>query len=240
MQKLICKDYEEMSRTAADLVAKEVQAKPDMVLGLPTGSTPVGMYRQLISMVQNGTLDFSQVTTFNLDEYYPIDASNPQSYHYFMDENFFNHINIDRQRVHILDGRCEDVQQECAQYDARIRDFGGIDLQLLGIGGNGHIAFNEPDDFLDANTHLVSLTAQTVQDNARFFESEDQVPTQAVTLGMQGILSAKKIIILASGKNKAKAVSEVFTGKITTQNPASLLAAHRDVIFILDEAAAGL
>lgn len=233
MKKIVCKNYEEMSREAARIVAAEVVLKPDCVLGLATGSTPVGMY----SCLCKENLDFSNVSAFNLDEYYPIQKSNDQSYSYFMKKNLFNYINI--KNSDIPNGEAKDTDAECARYDSAIEAAGGIDLQILGLGPNGHIGFNEPDDTLSVGTHTVSLTPSTIEANSRFFESADDVPRHAITLGLGGIMKAKKILVLASGKAKADVVKAMFSGKITTKIPATLLQLHNDVTLIVDEAADG-
>ncbi len=239
MDKIVCNDYREMSKIAADIVSKQVNLNTSSVLGLPTGSTPIGMYKELIEMYKAGKVDFSQVKTFNLDEYHKIDRSNDQSYYYFMFTNFFNHINIKKENVNIPNGSVDDVESECKRYDDLIANSGGIDLQVLGIGTNGHIGFNEPAQELMANTHYTSLTHDTIDANSRFFDNIEDVPRHALTLGMGGILKAKKIILLISGENKAKLVKELFNNKITTNMPASLLMTHRDTTLIVDKAAYG-
>ncbi|MBZ4645461.1 MAG: glucosamine-6-phosphate isomerase [Clostridia bacterium] len=238
MNKIICKNYDEMSNIAADMVISQVRQKPDSVLGLATGSTPIGMYKKLIQMYKAGQADFSQVKTFNLDEYYKIDKDNPQSYNYYMHENFFKHVNINPQNIHIPNGSAENAKEECSNYDKMIEQSGGIDLQVLGIGVNGHIGFNEPATELNSKTHLTRLSIDTIRANARFFDSIDQVPTQAITVGMATILKAKKIILLISGKNKAEIMGKILNGKITTNIPASLLQLHPDTTIIVDEEAA--
>ena len=238
MKRIVCKSYEEVSLVGALVMAQQIYAKPDSVLGLATGSTPLGLYKALIQMHKRGDLDFSNVTTFNLDEYYPIAKSNAQSYDYFMWENFFSHIYIDRSNVHLPNGEADDPERECLRYDAAIQAAGGLDIQLLGIGINGHIGFNEPDEVLSLNTHVTGLTSSTVEANARFFDSAADVPRQALTMGMGNILSAKKILILISGENKAPIVKQLFANVITPQVPASILRLHHDVTYVLDEAAA--
>lgn len=237
MRVIVCDNYEEMSKKAADIVAAKVVLNPECILGLATGSTPIGMYNELAKMYEEGKLDFSKVKSFNLDEYYPIKRSNDQSYYYFMNENLFSKINIDLANTHVPNGEVDDPVAECANYDKMLREVGGTDIQVLGIGQNGHIAFNEPDDVLNANTHLTGLTDNTIKANARFFESEEDVPTQALTMGMASIMSAKTIILLANGANKAAAVAEMLTSDITTSNPASLLKLHPDVIVLCDKEA---
>lgn len=237
MKLIISKTYDEMSEKAARIVAAAVTLKPDCVLGLATGSTPVGMYTKLAEKNKAGKVDFSAVRTYNLDEYYPIDASNDQSYRYFMDKNLFDNINIDKKNTHVLCGKASDPAAECAAYDAEIEAVGGIDLQVLGIGRNGHIGFNEPGEKLIAATHLTGLTESTIDANARFFEDRNDVPRHALTMGMKPILSAKKIIILINGKNKHEALMGLLSGEITTSNPATLLNLHPDVTVLCDEEA---
>ncbi|MCG8498908.1 MAG: glucosamine-6-phosphate deaminase [Firmicutes bacterium] len=238
MKKMICKNYDALSYLAANIIAEQIKNKPDTVLGLATGSTPMGTYKELVRRNKKGAVDFSGVTTFNLDEYYKISGDNPQSYHYFMYRNLFDHININRNNIHIPDGNTASVEQECERYDRLIRDAGGIDLQVLGIGSNGHIGFNEPASELITKTHLTALTENTIQDNARFFNHADEVPVHAITMGLGTILKAKRIILLISGKNKAEIFKKAFEGKITTNLPASLLQLHPDTTVIVDEEAA--
>ncbi len=237
MKLILCKDYDEMSATGADIIAKVMIEKPDCILGLATGSTPVGMYKRLIEMNRAGEIDFSHVTSFNLDEYYPISADNPQSYRYFMNENLFNHINIDKKNTFVPDGSAEDVNEECKAYDKMIENSAGVDVQVLGIGVNGHIGFNEPDENLITTTHLTSLTDSTVSANSRFFDSIDEVPRYAVTMGIGTIMRAKSIILLASGKGKHDAVTKLIDGKLTTACPATMLKLHSNVTLICDEEA---
>ena len=239
MRIILCENYDEISKAAAKIVAGQVAVKPDSVLGLATGSTPVGTYRILVDMNKRGEVDFKEVKSFNLDEYYPIAPDNNQSYRYFMNENLFNHINIEIKNTHVLNGLAENPEEECAAYEKMIEEAGGIDLQILGIGENGHIGFNEPDRELVAKTHLTKLTESTINANSRFFSSIDEVPTQSLTMGMASILSAKKIILLASGANKRNAVKGLVDGGITTSNPASLLNIHPDVVLICDREAYG-
>jgi glucosamine-6-phosphate deaminase len=235
MRVIKCKNYDEVSEVAARIVAAQVTMKPDCILGLPTGSTPLGMYSRLIQMNKENKLDFSKIKTFNLDEYFPISKDNNQSYHYFMFENFFNHININKENVNIPNGETDNPEGECVRYEEAIGAAGGIDLQVLGIGQNGHIGFNEPDDYLESATHITSLTQNTIEANSRFFDSMDDVPKKALTTGMGTILKSRKIIILASGKVKAEAVRSLLSGKITTQNPSTMLNLHSDVTLIADE-----
>ena len=234
MKIICCNDYKEMSRVGADLVADVIKNKPDCVLGLATGSTPEGLYAELISMYQKGELDFSAVTTVNLDEYYPISPENEQSYRYFMNTKLFDHVNVNKANTYVPDGSAADAAAEAARYEAFVRGLSGADIQVLGIGRNGHIAFNEPAEALHPATHVTSLTADTVEANARFFESIDQVPTLALTMGMGTILSAKKIIILANGKGKHEAIKAMLQGTVSTSCPASFLNLHADVTLICD------
>ncbi len=237
MKLIVCEDYKELSKKAAEIVAEQIEKKPDSVLGLATGSTPVGMYQELSEMNKKGIIDFEKVVSYNLDEYYPIDDSNPQSYHYFMNENLFSKINIKISNTHLLNGRCYDTIKECEEYEEKISESGGIDLQILGIGQNGHIGFNEPDINLCSKTHLTNLTESTINANSRFFESADEVPKQALTMGIGTILNARKIILLASGASKHKAVLKLLDEAISTDNPASMLKVHPDVILICDREA---
>lgn len=236
----IAKDYEEMSAWAAEMVAGQIKEKNNSVLGLPTGSTPEGMYRLLVQMYRQGAIDFSRVVTFNLDEYLGLAPSHPQSYAYFMRQHLFAHINILPENIHIPDGLAQDLQAFCRAYEEKITVAGGIDLQVLGIGRNGHIGFNEPHDYLNVGTHVVNLTEDTIDANSRFFSSRDEVPRQAVTMGMGTIFKAKKILLLASGKAKAEAIKGTVSGQITTKIPASFLQLHRDVTLIVDKEAASL
>lgn len=240
MKLIITKNYEELSKKAADEMADIIKSNPKAILGLATGGSPMGMYKELIKMNKEGKVDFSNVTTVNLDEYIGLSGDHPQSYRYFMNENLFNHINIDKTNTYVPNGLAKNIEEECKEYDARITELGGTDVQLLGIGNNGHIAFNEPDNELLSGTHLTKLTEETIKANARFFESVDEVPTQALTMGLGGIMRSKKIIVIASGESKAEAVKAMVSGKISTNMPASMLQMHRDVTVIVDEAAAKL
>lgn len=235
MKLLIAKDYNQLSQWAAEMIADAVKEKPDIVLGLATGGTPLGTYQALIEMHQREGIDFSKVRSFNLDEYHGLEASHPQSYHYFMQTNLFQHINIKPENVHIPNGVCENIEEECRAYDQKIHDCGGIDLQLLGIGANGHIGFNEPGHELQLNTHRVKLTEATIQANSRFFDSVEEVPTHAITMGIKGIMSAKKILLLASGAQKAPVIKRMLEGTLSTQVPASVLQLHPDVVIIVDQ-----
>ena len=240
MRVIITVNYEEMSKKAAEIVKKQIKEKPNTVLGLATGSTPLGMYKHLIEMYKRGEIDFSNVITFNLDEYIGLSPDHPQSYHYFMFHNFFNHINIKKENVHIPNGIAEDLEEECRKYEEEIEKAGGIDLQILGIGINGHIGFNEPDESIETKTHVVTLTEKTINANKRFFKSAEEVPRKAITMGLGSIMKAKKIVLLASGKNKAEAIKETIKGQLTTKVPATVLALHPDVTIIIDKEAASL
>ena len=240
MRVIIESNAEEASRRAARFVAELVRRKPDCVLGLATGSTPLGVYRELIRLHKEEGLDFSQVTTFNLDEYVGLPASHPQSYRYFMQQNLFGQINIDPSRTHVPDGRALDFESHCRQYEQKIKDAGGIDLQVLGIGSDGHIAFNEPGSSLGSRTRLKSLASETIRDNARFFGGEDKVPRLAVTMGVGTILESRRCLLLAFGGHKAAAIRDTVEGPITAQVTASALQLHREVIAVLDESAASL
>lgn len=237
MKIIVCENYAEMSARAAALIADLVKAKPDCVLGLATGSTPVGMYKELIAKNTAGEISFKDVTTYNLDEYYPIEPTHEQSYRYFMNVNLFDHIDINKEKTFVPNGLTENPEEEGAAYDAAIEAAGGVDLQVLGIGQNGHIAFNEPDDALIAGTHITSLTDDTIDANSRFFASRDEVPTRAFTMGIGSIMKAKKIILLANGANKHAAIAQMLDDKITTQCPATILKAHADVYLFCDKAA---
>lgn len=237
MKIVLCENYDEISLKAAELIKEQLLRKPDSVLGFATGSTPVGTYKKLIEMFNNGEIDFKDVTSFNLDEYYPISNINEHSYHYFMNENLFKYINIPKDRIHILNGEADDPTEECDSYERQIAQAGGIDLQILGIGRNGHIGFNEPAQNLCQTTHLTALTDDTINANARFFESESLVPTYALTMGISTIFNAKKIILLASGNSKCNAIKTLFSDDISTNNPASVLKLHPDVTVICDYAA---
>lgn len=224
--------YEKLSRQAANIISAQVIIKPDSVLGLATGSSPLGTYRQLIDWYEKGDIDFSECISVNLDEYVGLGGENDQSYRYFMNHNFFHAINIKPENTFVPNGLAEDLTAECEKYDARIADLGGIDLQLLGIGLDGHIGFNEPDDYFVKNTHVVELHESTIKANSRFFENEAEVPRRAVTMGMVSIMQAKKILLIASGKNKRDIVEKAFFGPITPKIPASILQLHPDITVI--------
>lgn len=238
MEVVISETYEEMSRLAAREVARVLNSKPNAVLGLATGSTPLGLYRELVRMHKEEGLDFSQVTTFNLDEYVGLTKDHPQSYHYFMHENLFKHINIAPQNIYIPSGTTDNYRAFCAWYEQRIKEVGGIDLQLLGIGSDGHIAFNEPSSSLGSRTRIKTLARQTIEDNARFFDRIEDVPVFAITMGVGTILEARQIILLANGEKKADAVAKAIEGPITSMITASALQLHPDCTVYLDRAAA--
>lgn len=238
MRIYIADDYEQMSVKAALIVAGQITMKADSILGLCTGSTPIGMYKELVKMHQQQGLDFSQVITFNLDEYWGLSPENDQSYHYFMHENFFNHVNVKPNNIHIPNGLAEDINDECKRYEEAIRQANGLDLQVLGIGRNGHIGFNEPATEFIGETHLVELDTDTINANARFFASRAEVPTQAITMGIKTIMQAKKILLLANGEGKAQAIKEAVTGEVNPSVPASILQLHPDCTFLVDKAAA--
>lgn len=231
------KDYNEMSELAANIISSRVILKPDSVLGLATGSTPLGVYKELIRLNKTTVLSFSKAISFNLDEYYPINKDNVQSYNYYMKDNFFDHIDIKDENIHIPNGESKDIRSECEDYEEKINMAKGIDIQLLGIGNNGHIGFNEPSDFFESRTNHVDLTDETLKANARFFEDRKIMPTKAITMGIGTIMKSKQIILLASGENKADIIQEMIYGKITPHIPASILQLHPDVIVIVDEIA---
>ncbi|MBS3764392.1 MAG: glucosamine-6-phosphate deaminase [Planctomycetes bacterium] len=237
MEVVITDDYEKMSDLAAQIAISSLKDKPDMVLGLATGSTPIGLYDRLIAANQNDKIDFSEVTTFNLDEYVDLPPDHEQSYRYFMDEHLFNDINIPEENTYVPDGLAEDLGQYCLQYENMIQEAGGVDLQVLGIGRDGHLGFNEPGSSLASRTQVVALAPETIEDNSRFFESEDEVPRFAVTMGVHTILQARTCLLLASGESKADAVQGCIEGPITSQLTASALQLHPNAIVIVDEAA---
>lgn len=240
MRIIITDSYEQMGLEAANIVAGQIYLKPKSVLGLATGSTPVSMYQRLAAVHQTLGLDFSEVTTFNLDEYIGMSPDNPQSYHYFMQDNFFQHINIRPENVYIPDGMAQDMVAEGERYERLIESKGGIDLQVLGIGQNAHIGFNEPDVKFAATTHKVQLDEETIQANSRFFASSSEVPRYAISMGIKTIMMAEHVILLANGANKARAVYKAVCGDVTPEAPASILQLHRDVAVIVDQEAAGL
>jgi len=235
---IIEESAEEVGRRAARILARQVREKPDSVLGLATGHTPLGVYRELIRMHTEEGLDFSQITTFNLDEYVGLEPTHPQSYRFFMQRHLFEHLNAHPSRIHVPDGRALDFASFCRRYEERIRMAGGIDIQLLGIGRDGHMAFNEPGSSLGSRTRLKTLASETIRDNARYFGTEDRVPRLAVTMGVGTILEARQCLLLANGPHKAEAIQRTIEGPVTSQVTASALQLHRDVIIILDEEAA--
>ncbi len=240
MRIYVTEDYNAMSRRVASILAAQVMLKPDCVLGLATGSTPVGAYKQLVEWYKKGDLDFAQVRSINLDEYVGLAPTHDQSYRYFMQHNLFDHVNIVPANTNVPNGLAEDAAEECRRYNEVIHTLGPIDLQLLGMGHNGHIGFNEPADAFELETHVVDLTDTTIQANARFFASADEVPRQAMTMGIQTIMQAKKVLVAVSGKDKAEIVKKAFTGPVTPNVPASILQMHPDVILVGDKAALSL
>jgi glucosamine-6-phosphate deaminase len=238
METIIKGTYEEMSKAAAKVVAQTLNAKPNAVLGMATGSTPLGLYQELVRMHKEGSLDFSQVTTFNLDEYVGLSVTHPQSYHYFMYENFFKHVNIPPQNIYIPSGTTDNYEAFCRWFEQRIESCGGIDLQILGIGSDGHIAFNEPTSSLGSRTRIKTLARQTIEDNARFFDRPEEVPVYAITMGVGTIMEARKILLLANGKGKAGAVAAAIEGPVTSMITASALQLHPDVVVFIDREAA--
>ena len=240
MKLITIDNYEELSKVAARELASTIKEKPNAILGLATGGSPVGMYKELIKMYQDGELDFSKIKTVNLDEYVGLNPEHEQSYRHFMNENLFNHVNININNTIVPNGLAQDLNAECKEYDKKIEELGGIDVQLLGVGNNGDIAFNERDKELSSGTHVITLTEDTIKANSRFFDTIDEVPKRAITMGLGEIMKAKKIVLIASGESKAEAIKGLFSGKITTENPASMLQMHGDVTVIVDKAAAKL
>ena len=235
MKLIVVENYEEMSKLAAENIKEVISKKPNAILGLATGSTPVGTYKELIRMNRNDEIDFSEIRTVNLDEYVGLSEKDTQSYRYFMNANLFNHINIKKENTFVPNGLAKDIEEETKNYDRKIDELGGIDIQILGIGNNGHIAFNEPDDILTSGTHLTHLTESTIMANSRFFNSIDEVPKTAITMGLGQIMKSRKILLLAHGESKAEVVKEVLSGKITSKNPATMLQMHKDVTIIVDK-----
>lgn len=233
-------NYEAVSKKAALIVASQIILEPKSVLGLATGSTPTGMYQELVRMYSRGEVDFSEVTTFNLDEYYGLPKQHSSSYYTYMMKNFFRHVNVPEDKIHIPNGMAENIVRECLEYEESIRIAGGIDLQILGIGANGHIGFNEPGDKLNVTTHLVGLSAKTIEDNSRFFDNPNEIPVEALSVGIATIMKAKKIVLMACGGNKAEAIREMTSGFVNTQVPASILQTHSDIILISDREAGAL
>ena len=237
MRIIKAKDYDDLSRKAANIISAQVLLKPDCVLGLATGSTPIGTYKQLIEWYEKGDLDFSAAKSVNLDEYRGLTKDNDQSYYYFMYNNLFKHININMENTNVPDGIEPDSEKECSRYENVIEAYGGVDLQLLGLGHNGHIGFNEPDKDFPRTTHCVDLTQSTIEANKRFFASVDDVPKQAYTMGIGTIMKARKILLVVSGADKAQILHDVLCGPVTPEVPASILQLHSDVIVVADEAA---
>lgn len=240
MKFIVTEDYEAMSRTAARVISGYVSSHPDCVLGLATGSTPIGLYRCLVEDYEAGALSFKDVTSFNLDEYRGLDPQHDQSYRYFMEHNLFSHVDIDPARTHVPDGACPDAAAACAAYEQSIAEAGGLGLQLLGLGHNGHIGFNEPREAFEKGTHCVELTESTIDANKRFFEKESDVPRYAYTMGIKTIMQAKCILLVASGIGKAQIVRDAFFGPVTPLVPASVLQLHNNVILVGDEDALSL
>ena len=238
MKIYMTEDYQTMSRKAANILSAQIILKPNSVLGLATGSTPIGMYKQLVIWYEKGDLDFAQIKTVNLDEYVGLEPTHEQSYRYFMQNNLFDHVNINPANTNVPDGLAADPAAECAWYNQVIRDMGGIDLQVLGVGGNGHIGFNEPGRAFELETHVVNLKEETISANSRFFASRDDVPRQAMTMGIKSIMMAKKILLMASGEGKAEALRLALTGPVTPEVPASILQLHPYVTLVADKAAA--
>ena len=234
------KNYDEMSRKAAAIIAAQVIHKPDCVLGLATGGTPVGTYKNLVEWYKSGDLDFSEVSTVNLDEYRGLPREHRESYWSFMHRNLFDHVNIPQDRINLPDGTNMDADAECKRYDAVIASMGGVDLQLLGIGHDGHIGFNEPSDAFDMGTHCVDLTEETIEANKRFFASKEEVPRQAYTMGIKTIMQARKVLLVANGAGKAEIIKRAFFGPVTPEVPASILQMHPDCTIVLDAEAASL
>ena len=237
MRLIVAKDYADVSRKAANIIAAQIHLKPDCVLGLATGSTPIGTYQNLIQWYKNGDLDFSQVKSVNLDEYVGLAPTHDQSYRYFMQTNLFDHINIDVANTNVPNGLAADPEAACKEYDEIIRSMGGVDIQVLGMGHNGHIAFNEPADYFPMGTHVVDLQESTINANARFFASADEVPRKAMTMGIGNIMAAKQILVVVNGEAKADIVKAAFTGPVTPMVPASILQLHPNVIVVGDKAA---
>ncbi|MEK6264675.1 MAG: glucosamine-6-phosphate deaminase [Clostridium sp.] len=238
MRIIVVDNYEEMSWKAASLVSSQMILKPNTILGLATGDTPLGMYSELIKLYNKKEIDFREVKSFNLDEYYGIDENNNQSYYYYMMNNFFKHINISHENINVPNGDAENIYEECLRYENEIKKSGGIDIQVLGIGVNGHIGFNEPDINFEAETHLVNLDDTTIESNSRLFKRIEDVPTKAISMGIKTIMYSKRIVLLASGLSKADAIYKTINGKINPETPASILQLHQDVTVILDKEAA--
>ena len=240
MRIIRCKDYDDMSRKTANIISAQVILKPNAKLGLATGTTPIGAYKQLIAWYEKGDVDFGEVTTYNLDEYLGLSGDDPQSYRYFMNDTFFDHVNIDKTRTYVPDGSNLDAEAACAAYDALMAAAGPLDLQLLGIGRNGHVGFNEPGESFSKGTHCVDLAESTIQANSRLFASVEDVPRKAYSMGVQNIMSAKRVLIAASGEDKAQAVHDMIYGPVSPHCTASILQLHADCFVVADEAALSL
>ncbi|QZY55797.1 glucosamine-6-phosphate deaminase [Crassaminicella profunda] len=240
MKVIMAESYEDMSRRVAEIIASQISCKPKSVLGFATGSTPCGSYGELIRMYNEGKISFEDIIAFNLDEYCGLDGNDMESYHYFMKKNLFEFVNIQEKNIHIPNGRCKDIENECINYEKKIEEAGSIDLQLLGIGENGHIGFNEPDVKFEAHTHLVTLEEKTLKANSKFFNSYEEVPKTAISMGIKTIMNAKKILLLGSGEKKAEVLNKMIYGEITPNLPASILQLHSDVSIIVDKEAGKL
>lgn len=240
MKIIHAESYDDLSRKAAEIIAAQIKSKPDSVLGLATGSSPVGTYKELVKMYESGELDFSRISSINLDEYVGLDGTSDQSYRFFMNDNLFDHINIDKSNTNVPNGKAEDRDAECSRYDALRSEIGPIDMQLLGIGENGHIGFNEPSDEFIYETHVVTLTDSTIMANSRLFADPADVPRYAMTVGMETIMTAKKVLLVANGAKKAQALRDTVSGPVTPRVPASILQQHPDVTIIADAEALSL
>lgn len=240
MRMIFADTYEEMSKKAAAMVQSQIILKPDCVLGLATGGTPLGMYKELIKLYENKEVDFSAVTIFNLDEYCKLNRENTESYYYYMKHNFFKYINVKEENTYIPNGTAKDIEEECKRYEHQIKSKGGIDFQVLGIGANGHIGFNEPDINFEAETHLVTLDEMTIEANSRFFTSKDEVPTTAISMGIKTIMQSRMLMLLANGETKADAIYKTVKGKISPKVPASIIQLHPNATIIIEKNAANL
>ncbi|MBQ2894511.1 MAG: glucosamine-6-phosphate deaminase [Clostridia bacterium] len=239
MKVIVVENYQQIGQLGAQIIADVIKNNPNAVLGLATGTSPIGIYQNLVEMCQKGEISFANVKTVNLDEYVGLDGTHPQSYRYFMNDNLFNHVDIDKANTFVPNGVAENLQEECARYTTLVNNL-VQDIQLLGIGSNGHIAFNEPGTPFESTTHMVNLTENTIKDNSRLFDDISQVPTKALTMGIANIMNAKRILIVANGKNKAQAVYDMVKGQVNTTCPASVLQNHPDVTVVVDKDAASL
>lgn len=235
MNIFVKKDYDEVSKKVAQLVGAQITLNPRSILGLATGSSPEGMYKNLVDMYKNDIIDFEEIVTFNLDEYLDLKTTNEQSYAYYMNKHLFDHVNIRRENIHIPSGITKDIEKTCREYDKSIFKYDKIDLQILGIGTNGHIGFNEPDVHFEAGTHLVDLDEKTIEANSRFFENIEDVPKQAISMGIRNIMQSKKVILIATGENKIEAIEKMLFEEITPNLPASILQVHNDFTLVIDE-----